>query len=177
MTADSAESEKPLVLYACDPLVDPANLDLDGSLLTPDRVRLLVAIACEVPQESLAWFRKRLMPPAQLRRQVAAREVELQERMFAVSKYLEHLGYDVDTRIERGKHTGDIILRIADEANVDLIVMKRRDQSPWERLLIGSVVDYVAKRARQPLLILPPGSPPVSQPEVPVPGAEKADRE
>jgi len=169
MTADSSESEKQLVLYACDPLVEPATLDLDGPLLTPDRVRLLVVIACEVPQESLAWFRKRLMPPAQLRRQVAAREVELQERMFAVYKHLEHLGYEVDTRIERGKHTGDIILGIADEADVDLIVMKRRDQAPWERLLIGSVADYVAKRARHPLLILPPGT-------GPVPGAEPPEQ-
>lgn len=156
MTTDNAEPEKPQVLYACDPLADPATLDLDGPWLTPERVRLLVVIACEMPEESLAWFRKRLMPPAQLRRQVASRETELQERMFAISKYLEHLGYDVDTRIERGKHTGDIILQIASEADVDLIVMKRRDQPPWERLLVGSVADYVAKRAQHPVLILPP---------------------
>lgn len=158
-TADAENPDKKLLaLFACDPLIDVNAIDLDGQLLSPERVKLLVVMACEVPEESLAWFRKNLMPPAQLRRQVAAREVELQEQMFQVAKRLEQMGYELDTRVERGRHTGEIIIKVADEAEVDLIVVKRRRQPTWERLLVGSVGDYLARKASKPVLTLPPDS-------------------
>lgn len=152
----SDDGKRLLVLYACDPLTDPQSLTLDQKFLAPESHRLLILMACEIPEESLVWFRKSLMPSAQLRRQVASREVELQEHILAVSKQFEHFGYEVDTKIQRGKHTGDIILEVSQEKKIDLIVLQRRRQRPWQRLLVGSVVDYVSKRASIPILILPP---------------------
>jgi len=150
--------DKLLVLLACDPLIDVNRIEMNSDLLSPLDVKLLVVMACEVPEESLAWFRKNLMPPAQLRRQVAAREFELQEHMFKVSKRLEQMGYELDTRVERGRHTGEIIVKVAEDAKVDLIVVNRRAQSTWQRLLIGSVGDYLARHATRPLLTIPPSS-------------------
>ncbi|MFE8072530.1 universal stress protein [Marinobacteraceae bacterium S3BR75-40.1] len=143
-------------LYACDPFRPLDQLDPGGHLIDPGNVTLLVAMVCEVPEESLAWFRKRLMPPKQLRRQVAAREVELQRQMYDITQKLESLGYEVDSRVERGKSTGQVIADVAEEEAVDLIIVDRRRQTPWQRFLLGSVADYVSRHATQPLLIMPP---------------------
>jgi len=78
--------------------------------------------------------------------------------MFKVSKRLEQMGYELDTRVERGRHTGEIIVKVAEDAKVDLIVVNRRAQSTWQRLLIGSVGDYLARHATRPLLTIPPSS-------------------
>ncbi|MQX52542.1 universal stress protein [Alcanivorax sediminis] len=38
----------------------------------------------------------------------------------------------------------------------DIPIIERRRQSSLERLLLGSVADYVTRHANQPLLIMPP---------------------
>lgn len=142
------------VMYACDPYRDVSTLDPGGRFLSPDNARLVVVMVCEVPEENLSWFRKRLMPPHQLVRQVAAQEGELQERMFQVVSQLEGQGYEVDSRVRRGKGIGEVLVAVAEELNVDLIVAERRRQSAWQRMLVGSVTDYLNRHARQSLLIL-----------------------
>ncbi|BES70072.1 hypothetical protein RE428_10900 [Marinobacter nanhaiticus D15-8W] len=150
------KGDKLKVLYACDPYRDLEDLDPGGRLISPENARLLVVMACELPEESLSWFRKRLMPPLQLRRQVAAQEVELQERMFEVVKRLESLGYEVDSRVQRGRKIGEVLVAMADEHQVDLILVERRRQTAWQRLLVGSVIDYLNRYANQSMLIMAP---------------------
>lgn len=144
-------------LYAVDPLRPLDQLDPAGKFIGPDRLSLLVLLVCEVPDESLALFRKQLMPPRQLRRQVAAREVELQQHMLEITKKLESMGYEVDSRVERGKQTGLVITEVADRENVDLVILQRRRQKTWQRVLVGSVADYVTRHTKRPLLIMPYG--------------------
>lgn len=155
--SESEPTRKFHALFPCDPYADLGRARLEeGGLIRPDRVRFTLLMVMEMPEESLAWFRKRMMPPAQLRQQVAAREEELQRCIYERSKQLEARGYEVDTHIERGKRIGEETLRIADTGGYDFILVRRRPQRPWQRPLVGSVADYIAKRATRPLLILPP---------------------
>jgi nucleotide-binding universal stress UspA family protein len=144
-------------LLPCDPYADLHRMPLeDGGLIRPDRVRFTLLMVMEIPEESLVWFRKQMMTPAQLRQQVAAREEELQRRIYTASKQLQSRGYEVDTRIRRGKRIGEEAVAEAEENHYDFVLIQRRKQKPWQRPLVGSVADYVARRVGRPLLILPP---------------------
>ena len=158
MPLSNPEQDKRKALYAVDPLVPLDQLDPATDLIDPDTLSLLVLLVlmvCEVPVESLALFRKRLVPPSQLRQQVAAREVELQRHMLDITRKLESMGYEVDSRVARGSKTGQVITEVADREAVNLVILQRRRQKNWQRLLVGSVADYVARHIRQPLLIMP----------------------
>lgn len=155
MPLSNPEQDKRKALYAVDPLVPLDQLDPATDLINPDTLSLLVLMVCEVPEESLALFRKRLVPPSQLRQQVAAREVELQRHMLDITRKLESMGYEVDSRVARGSKTGQVITEVADREAVNLVILQRRRQKNWQRLLVGSVADYVARHIRQPLLIMP----------------------
>lgn len=158
MPLSNPEQDKRKALYAVDPLVPLDQLDPATDLIDPDTLSLLVLLVlmvCEVPEESLALFRKRLVPPSQLRQQVAAREVELQRHMLDITRKLESMGYEVDSRVARGSKTGQVITEVADREAVNLVILQRRRQKNWQRLLVGSVADYVARHIRQPLLIMP----------------------
>ena len=144
-------------LYAVDPLQPLDQLDPAGTLIDPEKISLLVLLVCEVPQESLALFRKHLMPPDQLLRQVAAREVELKHHLSEIVGRLEMMGYEVDGCVERGKRTGLVITSVAERENVDLIILQRRRQKTWQRVLLGSVADHVTRHTKRPLLIMPYG--------------------
>jgi nucleotide-binding universal stress UspA family protein len=155
MTVPDTEQRKLKALYAVDPLRPLDELDPAGKFIGPDNLSLLVLLVCEVPEESLALFRKQLMPTSQLRRQVASREVELQEHMLEITQKLESMGYEVDSRVERGKQTGLVITEVADRENADLVILQRRRQKTWQRVLVGSVADYVTRHTKRPLLIMP----------------------
>jgi nucleotide-binding universal stress UspA family protein len=155
MSSPNHEQAKLKALFAVDPLRPLDQLDPAGVLFGPARVSLLVLLVCEVPDESLSQFRKHLMPPHQLRRQVAAREVELQQHMLEITQKLQAMGYEVDSCVERGKQTGQVIIDVADREDVDLVMLQRRRQTAWQRVLLGSVADYVTRHTRRPLLVLP----------------------
>ncbi|WP_273426131.1 universal stress protein [Marinobacter sp.] len=149
------EKSKLKALYAVDALRPLDQLDPAGGLIDPENVSLLVLLVCEVPEESLALFRKQLMLPDQLRRQVAAREVELKHHLAEIIRRLESMGYEVDGCVERGKKTGLVITEVAERENVDLIILQRRRQRTWQRVLVGSVADYVTRHTKRPLVIMP----------------------
>ncbi|MCW3098941.1 MAG: Universal stress protein UspA and related nucleotide-binding protein [Chthonomonadaceae bacterium] len=54
---------------------------------------------------------------------------------------------------ERG-HAGEAIVRYAEKGRYDLIVMGRRGLGSFERLLVGSVSNYVASHACSPVLVV-----------------------
>lgn len=155
MPSPTDTTQKRKALYTVDPLWPLDDLDPGSALVAPETVSLLVLMVCEIPEESLALFRKHLMEPRQLRRQVAAREVELLDHMLEVTRKLESMGYEVDSRVERGEKTGQVIIDVAEREQVDLVILHRRQQKTWQRVLIGSVVDYVTRHTTRPLLILP----------------------
>lgn len=155
MSVPATQGRKLKALYAVDPFRPLDELDPACHLLDPENLSLLVLMVCEVPEESLELFRKRLMPPGQLRRQVAAREVELQEQMAEVTHKLESMGYEVDSKVQRGKKTGLVITEVAEKEDVDLIILERRRQKTWQRILVGSVADYVTRHTKRPLVIMP----------------------
>ena len=55
------------------------------------------------------------------------------------------------------------ICRVAEQAEVDLIVLGRKRHSPMMRMLLGDTADAVARRSRVPCLFVPPGSGEVRQ--------------
>jgi nucleotide-binding universal stress UspA family protein len=157
MPVPNADNRKLKAIYAVDPLRPLGELDPAGGLIDREDLSLLVLLVCEVPDESLSLFRKQLLPPAQLRRQVAAREVELHQHMADITHKLESMGYEVDSRVERGKKTGLVITEVAEREDADLIILQRRRQRTWQLVLVGSVADHVTRHARRPLLIMPCG--------------------
>lgn len=60
----------------------------------------------------------------------------------------------VHSRVETGS-PADVICRVADELDVDLIVVGARNLNPAARWLLGSVSDKVAHNAHRPVLLVP----------------------
>jgi nucleotide-binding universal stress UspA family protein len=60
-------------------------------------------------------------------------------------------GTAVERRLEEGDPTAEI-LRLASEANCDLIVLGTHGRTGLSRLLMGSVAEQVVRRARCPVL-------------------------
>lgn len=59
--------------------------------------------------------------------------------------------------VEHGD-TAEVILRVADEQNVDMIAMGTHGRGGLERLLLGSVTSAVLARTHLPMLLCPAGS-------------------
>jgi len=85
-------------------------------------------------------------------------EVEESERRHhsveaSVEAAAKETGIAFQISEERG-HVGESIVRYADAENCDLIVMGSRGLGGFERLLVGSVSNYVAHHAHCPVLIV-----------------------
>lgn len=76
------------------------------------------------------------------------------ERILAFyKKELESIGsFSVTTAIRAG-HPSEEILRVAEEGNVDLILLGYNGMKGWKRLLSGSVAKDVQKNAKVPVLL------------------------
>lgn len=70
-----------------------------------------------------------------------------------IAKKLKEIGVNVRTRIEFGD-PAEQILRIADEENVNMIVLGVRGISRWKKILMGSVSEKVADEAKVPVMIV-----------------------
>lgn len=66
-------------------------------------------------------------------------------------------GLTAQTRVERGRIPG-AILRVADEAGCDLLVMGTHGRSGAGRLLLGSVAEAVIRHAQVPVLLVRAGT-------------------
>ncbi len=70
-----------------------------------------------------------------------------------IAKKLKEIGVNVRTRIEFGD-PAEQILRIADDEEVDMIVLGVRGISRWKKILMGSVSEKVADEAKVPVMIV-----------------------
>ena len=78
---------------------------------------------------------------------------DLPESTDAAHRLLTEAGIDVDTRLERGDITEEI-LAVADEIDADSIVMSGRKRSPTGKVLFGSVTQSVLLNADWPVTVL-----------------------
>ena len=74
------------------------------------------------------------------------------EQLVAVS------GRRVALEVIEGTDTADELLRIADEREVELVVMATRATSALERVMRGSVADQMVRESRRPIVVAPPGT-------------------
>lgn len=63
-------------------------------------------------------------------------------------------GIEASTKVGIANDAAMEIVRVAEEENVDLIVMATHGRTGWRRLALGSVTDKVARTASCPVLIL-----------------------
>jgi nucleotide-binding universal stress UspA family protein len=80
-----------------------------------------------------------------------ASEEEARAELDAFRSAKPHL--TMDYVLERG-NPNEVILQVADEADCDVIVMGTHGRSGLSRLLMGSVTDYVMRRAPCPVVTL-----------------------
>jgi len=80
-----------------------------------------------------------------------------QAALSAAQSVFEGTNWHVTTRQETG-HVGHTLTELAEDSGVDLIVVGAKGHSTIERVLLGSVSDYVATHARCSVLVVrPPG--------------------
>lgn len=85
---------------------------------------------------------------ASLQKQAAGRLRQLAEATFPRSKKV-----NLEIRVGR---PGEEIVIAAQELDVDVIVLSRHSRRGFDRYLLGSVADRVARTAACPVLLLPP---------------------
>lgn len=76
------------------------------------------------------------------------------ERLREISDTIEKDGIPVDFRFQEGDPVASI-LRIAEQEDVDLVVMATHGRRGLSRLLRGSVTEAVLRRSERPLLVVP----------------------
>lgn len=83
----------------------------------------------------------------------AEEETVANRYLDAVAGQLRDEGFQVTTRFAWGR-PADVIREVAEEANIDLIVMTTHGRSGLARWLIGSVTDSVLRTSERPLLLI-----------------------
>lgn len=86
-------------------------------------------------------------------REEKRRREAAEEMLETYREQVETKGYDVDTVLTSGT-PGKRILAVADEQDVDHIVMGSTGRSGVERVLFGSVAETVTRRASVPVTIV-----------------------
>lgn len=71
----------------------------------------------------------------------------IREYMEAAQKKAASQGVTVHTIIETGNKPGEKIIEIAQRFKCDTIILGRTDRSALDRILLGSVSNYVVKNA------------------------------
>lgn len=85
-------------------------------------------------------------------------QTEMAERADSVADEaadrLEETGFRVETQVESG-HPGRVICQLAEDHEVEGIVMGRRGRGTLGELLLGSISHYVIHHASRPVIIVP----------------------
>jgi nucleotide-binding universal stress UspA family protein len=98
-----------------------------------------------------------LMPPSTVSGLSAAARQLVAKNLNAVVERWREPGVDVATELIESADTSAKIMARADTLDVDLIVAGSHGRSGVKRVLLGSVVEPLLHRCRQPVLIVPAG--------------------
>lgn len=159
------------ILWACDPSkVNPLCLAYVQQLALWSQAEVWLVFVSTLPEESLARFRQRLLPPEQLKQTVEALRDEAVDPLAGVARELVRSGLAVRTRIVTGEHVGESVLEAARDCDADLIVMGARQKSLLRRLFSPDEALTTVERSTVPLLIIPevadaPAAPPETDPD------------
>jgi nucleotide-binding universal stress UspA family protein len=141
-------------------------------LLVPLDGSALAELALPLVQEITARFGSKVTllrvvrPPFVLTNMGGGNYAELfdalrQEERQEVAAYMQRQqatladeGYTVNSRVVEGDSVADVILDVADELQVDSIVMSTHGRSGVRRWVFGSVADKVLRQAKVPLLLV-----------------------
>jgi nucleotide-binding universal stress UspA family protein len=123
-------------------------------LLRPDSITLLTVADTSIADDSGAGgFESNLLTPTEAEE---ARQAILAEGTDELDGTIAALGVDpaiVEHRVVEGA-SGQMIVHIADELDVDVIVMGSHGHGFLSRVLIGSVSEYVVRHTTRPVLVL-----------------------
>ena len=138
---------------------DGSEVSLDAArkgvaLLSPTKVTLLSVADTSIAEDSGAGgFEGNLLSPAESER---ARDAILSEGEDEVDSTLDALGVDpsiVKHRVVEGA-AGPMICHVAEDAGVDVVVVGSHGRGWFQRVVIGSVSEYVARHSSVPVLVI-----------------------
>jgi len=115
-------------------------LDLVSTLARKHGARVVVVNAYEMKSPDTDGYRWG-----------AVRDAARDTAQEAVAR-LEAAGVAAEPQISDGA-AGDVLLRVAESQDADLIVVGRRGQGLLAELLLGSTSEYVVRRAKVPVLV------------------------
>jgi nucleotide-binding universal stress UspA family protein len=165
---------------------------LDGSELATVAMPWLRAIASTDTDVVLVRAENWILPMVDITGADGYYDADLQESALSSAKdYLETIANALEGRVAsvktvaRNGMAADEILRVAEEEQVDLIIMATHGYGAIGRLLLGSVADRIARAAEVPVLLIhpdPDSVPPVigdraliQRIVVPLDGSERAN--
>jgi nucleotide-binding universal stress UspA family protein len=82
-------------------------------------------------------------------------EAEMRRELQRDVHDLEYLGFSVEVYVRFG-HAGEEIVEFVEKHAVDLVAMTTHSRRGINRLIFGSITDYVSKHVSTPLLIIHP---------------------
>jgi nucleotide-binding universal stress UspA family protein len=122
-----------------------------ADLLRPaDQVTLLTVVT-EVPGDDAGGFEGSVYTPDEMERVWDAEMAEAREELERTAAALTSA--QVDKRIEIGD-VAKTICRVAEQLNVDVIVVGSHGRTGLERLFLGSVSEHVVRHAPCPVLVI-----------------------
>jgi nucleotide-binding universal stress UspA family protein len=123
-------------------------------LLRPDSITLLTVADTSIADDSGAGgFESNLLTPTEAEE---ARQAILAEGTDELDATIAAIGVDpaiVQHRVVEGA-SGQMIVHVADELDVDVVVIGSHGHGFLSRVLIGSVSEYVVRHTTRPVLVL-----------------------
>ncbi len=127
-----------------------------AQLLKPTKVTLLTVADTSVSEDSGAGgFEGNLLSPAESSR---ARSAILDEGRDDLDDTMKAIGVDpaiVERKLIEGS-AGIVICALAEQLDPDVVVVGSHGRGWFQRLVIGSVSEYVARHCKSPVLVVRP---------------------
>lgn len=135
-----------------DVSIDAARHALE--LLAPGKVTLLsVADTAAAVDTGAGGFAGNLLTPEEAERARDAILAEGKDELRSTRDAVSIRPEDVELRLVEGS-AGPAICQVADELDVDLIIVGSHGRGFLQRILLGSVSEFVVRHAKQPVLVV-----------------------
>ena len=122
-----------------------------GELLRSADQLTLLTVVTEVPGDDAGGFEGSVYTPGEMERMWDAELAEAREELERTAAAL------TTARVEKRIEVGDVartICRVAEELDVDVIVVGSHGRTGLERLFLGSVSEHVVRHAPCPVLVV-----------------------